>query len=128
MRGLPWWPSGEESACQCRGGGGLVTQSCPTLCNPGDGSLPGCSVHGIFQARILAWVAIFFSSQCRRWNQSQVQEDRMCHRATKPTHTPQKASPCSATREAAVMSSLSTAAPAHHSYRKALAATKTHPS
>ena len=31
---------------------------CPTLCNPMDGSLPGSSVHGIFQARILEWIAI----------------------------------------------------------------------
>ena len=36
----------------------LVTQSCPTLCNPIDCSLPGSPVHGIFQARILAWVDI----------------------------------------------------------------------
>ena len=35
----------------------LVTQSCPTLFNPMDYSLPGSSVHGIFQARILEWVA-----------------------------------------------------------------------
>ena len=33
----------------------LVTQSCPTLCNPVDYSPPGSSVHGILQARILAW-------------------------------------------------------------------------
>ena len=38
-----------------------VTQSCPTLCNPMDCSLPDASVHGIFQARILEWVAISFS-------------------------------------------------------------------
>ena len=38
-----------------------VTQSCPTLCNPMDCSPPGSSIHGIFQARILEWVAIFFS-------------------------------------------------------------------
>ena len=36
-------------------------QSCPTLCNPIDGSPPGSSVPGILQARILEWVAIFFS-------------------------------------------------------------------
>ena len=36
-------------------------QSCPTLCDPGDCSLPGSSVHGIFQARVLEWVAIAFS-------------------------------------------------------------------
>ena len=36
-------------------------QSCPTLCDPMDGSPPGSSVHGIFQARALEWVAIAFS-------------------------------------------------------------------
>ena len=36
----------------------LVAQSCLTLCNPKDCSLPGSSVHGILQARILEWVAI----------------------------------------------------------------------
>ena len=35
-----------------------VAQSCPTLCNPMDCSLPGSSVHGIFQARVLEWGAI----------------------------------------------------------------------
>ena len=47
-----------------------VAQSCPTLCNPMDCSLPGFSIHGIFQARILEWVAISFSrrsSQPRDW-------------------------------------------------------------
>ena len=38
-----------------------VTQSCPTLWDPMDYSLPGSSVHGIFQARVLEWVAIAFS-------------------------------------------------------------------
>ena len=38
-----------------------VTQSCPTLCDPMDCSLPGSSVHGIFQARTLEWGAIAFS-------------------------------------------------------------------
>ena len=38
-----------------------VTQSCPTLSDPMDSNLPGSSIHGIFQARILEWVAIFFS-------------------------------------------------------------------
>ena len=36
----------------------LVVQSCLTLCDPMDYSLPGSSVHGILQARILEWVAI----------------------------------------------------------------------
>ena len=38
-----------------------VPQSCPTLWNPMDCSLPSSSIHGIFQARILEWVAISFS-------------------------------------------------------------------
>ena len=37
-------------------------QSCPTLCDPVDCSLPGFSVHGILQARTLEWVAISFSN------------------------------------------------------------------
>ena len=36
-------------------------QSCPTLCKPMDCSLPGSSIHGIFQARVLEWGAIAFS-------------------------------------------------------------------
>ena len=43
-----------------------VAQSCLTLCNLTDCSLPGSSVHGIFQARILEWVSISFS-----WGSSQ---------------------------------------------------------
>ena len=39
-----------------------VAQSCPTLSNPMYCSLPGSSVHGIFQARVLAWGAIAFSN------------------------------------------------------------------
>ena len=38
-----------------------VAQSCPTLCDPIDCSLPGSSVHGIFQARVLEWVPISIS-------------------------------------------------------------------
>ena len=38
-----------------------VTQSCPTLSDPMDCSLPGSSIHGIFQARVLEWGAIAFS-------------------------------------------------------------------
>ena len=37
-------------------------QSCPTLCDPIDGSLPGSPVPGILQARMLEWVAISFSN------------------------------------------------------------------
>ena len=52
-----------------------VAQSCPTLRGPMDCSLPGSSVHGIFQARVLEWGAIAFSdfvlyiSKCSQDNQ-----------------------------------------------------------
>ena len=39
-----------------------VTQSCPTFNDPMDCSLPGSSIHGIFQARVLEWGAIAFST------------------------------------------------------------------
>ena len=39
-----------------------LLQSCPTLCDPIDGSPPGSAVPGILRARILEWVAISFSS------------------------------------------------------------------
>ena len=39
-----------------------VAQLCPTLHDPMDCSLPGSSIHGIFQARVLEWVAISFSN------------------------------------------------------------------
>ena len=42
-----------DSVCVCV----LVAQSCLTLCDPMDDSLPGSSVHGILQARIQEWVA-----------------------------------------------------------------------
>ena len=41
---------------------GPSLQSCPTLCDPIDGSLPGSSVRGIFQTRVLEWVAMSFST------------------------------------------------------------------
>ena len=57
------WLFAENS--QAQGGQGLcgereseVAQSCPTLCDPMDCSLPSFSVHEIFQARVLEWVAI----------------------------------------------------------------------
>ena len=48
--------SGQPSEFVCV----LVAQSCPTLCDPMDCSPLGSSVHGIFQARIMEWVAISF--------------------------------------------------------------------
>ena len=45
-------------------------QSCPTLWEPVDCSLPGSSAHGIFQARVLEWVAIAFSNAYTNVNQN----------------------------------------------------------
>ena len=58
---LPWWLSGKETACNAGESESEIAQSCPTLCNPLDCSLSGSSVHGIFQARVLEWIAISFS-------------------------------------------------------------------
>ena len=44
----------------------VKVKSSPTLCDPMDRNLPGSSVHGIFQARVLEWVAISFSKGCSR--------------------------------------------------------------
>ena len=70
------------SSCQARLGSlwkkkkSEVTQSCLTLCNPMDCSLSGSSIHGIFQARVLEWIAISFSRRntmkryYERWHNS----------------------------------------------------------
>ena len=50
-----------------------VTQSCLTLCDPMGCSLPGSSVYGIFQERVLEWVAISFSR-----GPSQTRESNLC--------------------------------------------------
>ena len=42
----------------------MWAQSCPTLCDPMDSIPPGSTVHAIFQARILEWVAISYSGGC----------------------------------------------------------------
>jgi len=57
-----------------------VAQSCPTLCDPMDHSLPGSSLHGILQARVLEWVAISLSrgsSWPRDWTQVSLIPDFM---------------------------------------------------
>ena len=54
--GLPFPSPMHESESESE-----VTQSCPTLSDPTDCSLPGSSIHGIFQARVLEWGAIAFS-------------------------------------------------------------------
>ena len=45
---------------------GAVSQSCMTLCDPMDCSLPGSSIRGIFQARLLEWVAMPSSKESSR--------------------------------------------------------------
>ena len=72
-----------------------VAQLCLTLCDPMDCSPPGSSIHGIFQARVLEWGAIAFSTLVVQWIeihlsvqgtwvQSLVREDPTCHGAMKP--------------------------------------------
>ena len=63
----PWessWPRDQShiSCGFCIAAAAKSLQSCPTLCNPIDGSPPGSAVPGIFQARTLEWVAISFSN------------------------------------------------------------------
>ena len=56
-----------------------IAQSCPTLCDPMDCSLPGFLVHGIFQARVLEWVAISFSRRSS-WPRDRTQISRVVGR------------------------------------------------
>ena len=56
------WPEEEDQARCCCCCCCWVAQSCPTLCNPVDGSPPGSPIPGILQARTLEWVAISFSN------------------------------------------------------------------
>ena len=54
-------------------------QSCPTLCDPWDGSPPGSPVPGILQARTLEWVAISFSNAWKwKWKWSRFSRVRLC--------------------------------------------------
>ena len=53
-------PSSQDQCMKVKGES-EVTQSCPTLSDPMDWSLPGSSIHGILQARVLEWAAISFS-------------------------------------------------------------------
>ena len=65
----PWDSPGKNTGVGCHfllpcmkgKSGSEVAQSCPTLSDPMDCSLPGSTVHGIFQARVLEWDAIAFS-------------------------------------------------------------------
>ena len=55
-------PTGKASAAATAAADAKSLQLCPTLCDPIDGSPLGSSVYGIFQARVLEWGAIDFSS------------------------------------------------------------------
>ena len=57
---LDWKKHKLESRLPAAAAAAKSLQSCPTLCDPMVCSLPGSSVHGIFQARVLEWVAISF--------------------------------------------------------------------
>ena len=67
----PWDSPGKNTGVGCRfllqcmkmKSESEVTQSCPSPSNPMDCSLPGSSIHGIFQARVLEWGAITFSKR-----------------------------------------------------------------
>ena len=54
-----------------------VTQSCLTPSNPKDCSLPGSSVHGIFQARVLEWGAIAFSVKIASYSEYSVERSML---------------------------------------------------
>ena len=60
-----------------------VAQSYPTLRDPMDCSLPGSSVHGIFQARVLEWGAIAFSESQRKAMQNNAQTTALISHASK---------------------------------------------
>ena len=57
---IPW--TEDPGRLQSAAAAAKSLQSCPTLCDPIDGSLPGSPVPGILQARTLEWVAISFSN------------------------------------------------------------------
>ena len=66
----PWDSPGKDTGVGChfllqcmKKSESEVAQSCPTLRDPMDCSLPGSSVHGIFQGRVLEWGAIAFSKE-----------------------------------------------------------------
>ena len=59
-----------------------VAQLCPTLCDPRDCRLPGSSVHGILQARVLEWGAIAFSNRNKMHNKCNALESARNHPPT----------------------------------------------
>ena len=105
MRPHRWWPTrlprpwdspGKNTGVSCHfllqcmkgKSESEVTQLCPTLSDPMDCSLPGSSVHGIFQARVLEWGAIAFS--ILQYRQGLY---HLSHQGIPPTSTPAAAKP-----------------------------------
>ena len=83
----PWDSPGENTGVGCHfllpcmkvKSESEVAQSCPTLSDPTDCTLPGSSIHGIFQARVLEWGAIAFSAHTANKRQNpRTQERRYC--------------------------------------------------
>ena len=64
---VPPIPLTQETPATAAAAAAKSLQSCLTLCDPIDGSPPGSSVHGIFQARVLEWGVIAFSRLQPRW-------------------------------------------------------------
>ena len=74
LGGLAWEVTGKKEKMESE-----VAQSCPTLWDPMDCSPPGSSIHGIFQARVLEWVAISFSNTYMYIsNQTQISNNSVC--------------------------------------------------
>ena len=78
-----------------------LAQSCPTLSNPMDCSLPGSSIHGIFQATVLEWGAIAFSQGLYRVRQNKygimgrtITKDETCEISRSKTKLEWKTSCC----------------------------------
>ena len=66
-----------------------VAQSRPILCDPVNCSLPGSSVHGIFQARVLEWGAIVFSERLEEVTKfHKIQRCSLCHSLYYKNHKP----------------------------------------
>ena len=62
MKGRDKLAGWDSHICTAATAAAKLPQSCPTLCNPIDGSPPGSPIPGILQARTLEWVAISFSN------------------------------------------------------------------
>ena len=86
-------PSGKTSFC-CEVKWSEVAQSCLTLCDPKDCSLPGSSVRGIFQARILEWVAISFSAVHKCKSAGCIHIPSLLSWPTHPQYHSSRSSPC----------------------------------